>query len=345
MRAAIEGGYIKPLLDRVHPHPDDALFHLPPRSFADMADVGASAAEAASLVASIDDKAQWFLVAPAGQAPPLDDLPGLYPFSQAVIMMPNTTPTTIWADPLCDVCSANQVGFDVAGGRAMRMTQPVKWVDVPLSLALRDTRRYTVDWELSVRGDLTGTVLAEMHGPAAGRARGLLGDTEDAAVRATAARRVLFEDVGPQVEALNDEGTAGNDSQYTLQANISSHLPTEGGVVSVRALDVAGDAFPWELPAGNHEIMLEAPQGFETSCSIAMPLPIARSNRFKPVSIKTSFGTYESRFETRSNFLLYVRRLDLQVRLVTPDKRADLAAFISKIREAERKPTVVHLED
>ncbi|MEE8409964.1 MAG: hypothetical protein V3T05_10180, partial [Myxococcota bacterium] len=209
-------GLAKARLRSVHkalkPRGDVAgLFGRPARPFAEIEVGTASAIETVAVAAAAMEgmvgKAYLALVIPFEGAVLIDDQPGLYAMSSVVVAFPSDDEWT-FADPACMTCPFGRVPMAVAGGRAVVLADSGPMVvEIPMKIGEPNRRRLQFDWTLSVEGEVTGTLIADLEGFVAQQVYRSITFAEDEDSRKRFVGALLFgPNSGIRIDELIDEG-------------------------------------------------------------------------------------------------------------------------------------------
>ncbi len=326
-------------------------FATAPRPFAELKSVGrVSALEAAALLEAATvgavEVGHLALVAPFEGRVLVEELPGLYAFTAAAVAF-KTSDGWVFVDPTCDTCGFGQVPLELAGGRALVLSDPPQVVEVPLRALETNRRRLQFNWTLAVDGALSGTLIADLEGISARAVvRASAGNEEEQARHAAIADALLRPGSGITVDKALNEGTlvAGEPLAMRFAVNAKAEPAGDGSfVLPLRAL--TGASLPWTIVAERQTAaLLPAPSRIEVSATLQLP-PFLRVELPPPLQHRLPVGEYASSFRQDGKVVTYSRRIGLFARAVPAERWADVRALFALMEETDAQVLRFHPED
>lgn len=327
------------------------LFDHPIRPFARLAAGGASPLETAAVAAAamVDavEEAHLALVAPFAGPVLIDDLPGLYAFRGAVLAL-RAADSWTFAAPACSTCPLGKVPIRAAGGRALVMTpEGATIVDIPFSSVEPNRVRLQFDWTVSVDGDITGSLLADLEGFTAQQAFRTISDTGDDVVRNRLLTDLLLgAGAGCRVEGVVQSGVLEPGVAYPLKVRIRGTATKTGdGRLLVTPATLAGLSFPWGLPASRQTaLLLPAPLRVEVTGALRLPPDYGATLPAKSEE-RLPFGEASFELSRSGRVITYRRRFGLFARGVPAKHYSELMTFLTRINKADNTAILIRPED
>ncbi len=304
--------------------------------------------------------------------PPLiDDFPALYPFVRAVVAVRATAadserqnctedPTTrgllcsvpedswIFLDPLCSNCRFGELQTELTGGRAMLLTPgKPRFIDVPSDPVERNRIDTTFRYELSIRGELVGTMKGEMTGAPARRLRYAAGRNKTGEKRNALLTRTLN---GLDSKFTFSNAIFGARRQVDVPLRIGADVRHSAERLDIerfrlRATELVGPAWPrrWRSYRKSPAI-LPAPRWVESRAEILLPV----GYRVEPrdiVKIVTPFAEYAAGYKRRNRMLAFSRRFIIKKQIIQPEDWPDFLEFVHRVEDIEDAGLLVELQE
>jgi hypothetical protein len=276
----------------------------------------------------------------------VDDLPGHYAFRGAVLALPTGGGWT-FAAPACLTCPVGKLPISVAGGRALVVAEEgTKVVDIPLGTVEPNRSRLQYDWTVSVDGNITGSLLADLEGFTAQQVFRAIAHADEAARNDLLSDLLIGVGAENRVRGVQDDGMLEPGAPYPLTLQIRSTAAVAAdGTLEVTPAELAGPAFPWVLPLSRQtDLLLPAPLRIEVTGALRLP-PDYNATLPEKIEERMPFGEYVSAFSHSGGVITYRRRVGLFARRVPAERYGELMEFFAKINAADNTAILIRPEE
>ncbi len=330
---------LRKLRDRLAPKVARAPF-APARRYADIPAGGATPFEvaAAIVLATKDspDRGHLALATLADGPLLVDSVPSLYPF-RAVLVATRANGGWQFDDPTCLNCPPGHLPSDLAGGRALVVTdEGYEITEVPFGATETSRARMQIAWNLTGI-ELAGTVLADFEGSGARKLAKLM---EAATVQASPeslgqVRSALFGSAAG-LELLGvGESSPPNARPYEMRFQVAAKADASGSLLRLPVYRVAGPWVPWLTPVSEpRDVVLPGPLRAETTVTIQMPKSYNMA-RLGDISVRKTVGEYQIHVEHRDDVVTITRRIGLFTRHVPKERFGELRELVLAAADAD----------
>ena len=125
-----------------------------------------------------------------------------------------------------------------------------------------------------------------------------------------------------------------------LQARLFA-APSQGGLVFLPAVVSLSDVLPILRPGPRQTAVVLAPRDEQDRFEVTLPVGLRVDELPMPQSVETPFGRFDVRWTTEGSRLVRVLSLRVNRNVVSPDRYAELRAFVDRFRDIERQPAVL----
>lgn len=322
---------LKKLRDRLAPKVARAPF-APARPYAEIPAGGATPFEAAAAIVAGSKDApdvSHIALATLAEGPMLvDAVPSLYPF-RAVLVASRANGGWQFDDPTCLACPPGHLPSDLAGGRALVITdEGYEITEVPFGATETSRSRMQFAWTMT-GNELAGSVLADFEGNDARKlARLLDAETQSPADVATALRGALFGSItGLDIVSVG-EASPANTRPLEMRFQVAAKTDAGSGPIKLPIYRVAGPWVPWLTPIIEpRDIVLPGPLRGETTVTIQLPRAYAMA-RIPDVNVRKTVGEYAMHVEHRDDVVTITRRIGLFTHHVPKERYGELRELV-----------------
>ncbi len=330
---------LRKLRDRLAPRVARARF-APARRYSDIPANGATPFEAAAAIvlASKDapDRGHLALATLADGPLLVDSVPTLYPF-RAVLVATRANGGWQFDDPTCLNCAPGHLPSDLAGGRALVITDDgYEITEVPFGATETSRSRLQIAWQLS--GDeLSGSVLADFEGSGARKLASLM---DAATVQASpewlaSVRGALFGSATGLDLVSVGETSPANARVFEMRFQIAARADSTGALLRLPLYRVAGPWVPWLTPLNEpRDVVLPGPLRAETTVTITVPKSFSMA-RIADIALRKTVGEYQLHVEQRDDVVTISRRVGLFTRHVPKERYGELRELVLAAADAD----------
>ncbi len=330
---------MRKLRERLAPKVTRASF-APARRYAELAQGTATPFEAAAAIvlATKDAPDRGYLaLATLADGPLLvDSVPSLYPF-RAVLVATRANGGWQFDDPTCLNCPPGHLPSDLAGGRALVVTdEGYEITEVPFGATETSRSRTQIAWTLTGE-ELTGSVLADFEGSGARKLAKLMeGASAQASPDSLGEVRVALFGGANGLELLSvGESSAPTARVYEMRFQLSAKVDTSAGLLRLPVYRAAGPWVPWLTPVSEpRELVLPGPMRAETTVTIQLPKPYNMA-KIGDVSVRKTVGEYHLHVEHRDDVITITRRIGLFTRHVPRERFGELRELVLAAADAD----------
>ncbi len=319
------------LRDRMAPKVARAPF-APARPYADIPASGATPFEAAAAIVLGSKDAPdrgYIALATLAEGPLLvDAVPSLYPF-RAALVASRANGGWQFDDPTCSSCPPGHVPSDLAGGRALIVTdEGYEITEVPFGATETSRRSLQFAWAMNGH-ELAGSVLADFEGGDARKlARMLDADVQATPDALTMLRGALFGSItGLDVTSVG-EASPANARPFEMRFQVAAKADAGSGPVKLPVYRVAGPWVPWLTPVIEpRDVVLPGPLRGETSVIIQLPRAYSMA-RIPDINVRKTVGEYQLHVEHRDDVVIITRRIGLFTHHVPKERFGELRELV-----------------
>ncbi len=322
-----------------------------PLPFAQLKNGGASAIEAAAVAAAVTkgsmEEGHIALVVPH-QGPLLfDELPGLYAFRAAAVAF-HTSEGWRFADLTCSTCEFGKLPANLAGGRALILTDEPSIVDIPPAAVHPNRQEMLLDWTLAIDGQLSGSLVVKLEGQIATQAQAIVGNGWQQESQRDSLRKLLLgTSSGISINGIASRASMllpGEPFEIDATVTASAKKSPDGGY-TLTPLTIAGNSVSWNrIASPGAGAMLPAPAQIVVTSLVHLP-PFFGAKMPPKRAAHRPFGSYSSTLTQGGNVITLIRKLNLTTRDVAPGETDATVTFATELDTADLETITITAED